>query len=429
MKKSFIGLAVLAFSVAGFFAYMNNVSAGSDGHHDFNGNAWFIWNCRQGSLCRYKITGLTEAVDTGTDITYTTKYIPASDVTAIVDEFNVELNLNGLLDLAASTPANELAPYLFVYDDCIKDDHDNPIAKTCIAGISGINTWSELQTWWDANITDYDDQKNFAIDPTGASSGNNIISTNGDRSFRATIYDDTDYYGISNASSTTELTYYPEFWNTAFFNPAYDVSGTSLESPKIIQSFLLEPKVTLKSDDISSPITSIEVASEGVPATAVTITPKGDGKFDIVFNSNYYDKVVFRVTSGDKSYYAAIARVVVGHDYERNPVLYVPLGDSKEYDLIATYYFADGTEQTYTLEQLGAGEGGKNLEARGYGFRTEDQGKVDLRPTATNRVVGVSYTTAVAGSTADNYKGTLGGSNKGTYFKIENGSFILDITK
>lgn len=427
MKKSFVLLATFTLSVAGFFAFMNNVSAGSNGHHDFNGNAWFVWNC-DGDLCRYKITGLTEAVDTGTDITYTTKYVKSSDVVDINDA-NKKLNLNTLLEQAAGTPANELAPYLFVYDDCINDDHNNPIAKTCITGISSVDTWSGLQTWWDANITDYDEQKNFAIDPTGASSGNNIISTNGDRSFRATIYDDTDYYGISNASSTTDLTYYPEFWNTAFFNPAYDVSGTSLSNPKIIQSFLLEPKVTLKSDDISAPIANIEVASEGVPASAVTITPKGDGKFDIVFNSNYYDKVVFRITSGGNSYYAAIARVVVGHDYERNPVLYVPLGDSKEYDLIATYYFADGTEQTYTLEQLGGGEGGKNLEVRGYGFREEDQGKVDLHPAAANRVVGISYTTAVTGSTIDSYKGTLGGSNKGTYFKYERGSFILDITK
>ena len=202
-----------------------------------------------------------------------------------------------------------------------------------------------------------------------------------------------------------------------------------MENPKIIQSFLLEPKVTLKSDDISDPITSITIASEGVPSTAVTITPKTEGRYDIVFNSNYYDKVVFRVTSGSKSYYVAIARVVVGHDYERNPVLYVPMSDTKEYDLIATYYFADGTEKTFTLEQLGGGEGGKNLAVRGYDFSEKDRGKVNLRPDAPNRVVGISYTTTVSGSTATNYKGTLGGSNKGTYFKYERGSFILDITK
>ncbi|MBQ6127827.1 hypothetical protein IJI69_04015 [Candidatus Saccharibacteria bacterium] len=422
MKKRSVLFAALTITAASFFAFAGIASAEGEGEHTFNGRAWFIWNCDD-DLCRYQITGLTEPTESGEDITYTTKYVKSSDVVDR-DDNTKKLDLNELLNLAAATPANKLAPYLFIYDDCISGAEN-----TCIDSIDSVTTWDGLETWWDANITDYDTQQNFAIDPTGASAGANIISTNGNRKFRATIYDDTDYYGISNASSTTDLTYYPEFWNTAFFNPAYDVSGTSLSNPKIIQSFLLEPKVTLKSDDISAPIANIEVASEGVPASAVTITPKGDGKFDIVFNSNYYDKVVFRITSGGNSYYAAIARVVVGHDYERNPVLYVPLGDSKEYDLIATYYFADGTEQTYTLEQLGGGEGGKNLEVRGYGFREEDQGKVDLHPAATNRVVGISYTTAVTGSTIDSYKGTLGGSNKGTYFKYERGSFILDITK
>ena len=431
MKRLSNFLVALAISTASFLSpiIVPDVFADDPPQHVFNGSAWFIWNC-DGGLCRYKITGLTSpTIDPSTDdITYVTKYIQASGV-ADKDDASKKLNLNALLDLAASTPVNNQtpAPYLFVFDDCIIRS-GTPDTNTCIDGIDGITTWSGFQTWWETNITDYDSQKEFAIDPTGASAGKNIISTNGDRNFRATIYDETDYYGISNASSTTELTFYPSYWNTAFFNPAYDVSETTLENPKVIQSFLLEPQVVLKNDAISGEITSLTVASEGIPAAAVTITKQADNSYKIVFNSNYYDKVVFRVVSGGKSYYVAIARTVVGHDYERNPVLYVPEGDANEYDVIATYYWADGTEKTFTLEKTDVDYGGKNLEVRTYGFKAADAGQVDFRPTG-NPPIGVSYTTARSGSTVTTYEGTLGGSNKGTYFAIQNGSFNLDITK
>ena len=413
--------------------YVSNGGAPDPGdqgpRHVFNGNAWFIWNC-DGGLCRYKITGLTEAYhdEETDDVTYETKYVKASDVKDVNDNTKT-LNLNALLEKEAQTQGDALAPYLFVYDDCILDENDDPIATTCIDGIDEVATWAGLDAWIDSNIDDYDAWQNFAIDPTGASDGANIISTNGDRQFRATIYDETDYYGISNAASTADFTYYPAFWDTGMYNPAYDISGTTVDNPKIIKSFLLEPQVLLTSDDVSSPITNITVASQGVPTGAVTITQPTPGMFKLQFNSNYYDKVVFRVTSGSKTYYVAIARVVVDHDWDRNPILYVPETDNNDYDMIATYYWADGTEKTFVLEQLGAGMGGKNLAIKGYGFKEEDQGKVNLRPDIANPVIGVSYTVTKSGSTAKTYKGTLGGSNKGTYFKVNQGSFIFDITK
>ena len=431
MKKFSPLLAALIFSVASFLlpSLLANAFADEPPQHVFNNKAWFIWNC-DGDLCRYQITGLTSpTINPATDdYTYDTKYIPASEVVDTTDS-SKKLKLNTLLDLASSTPADALAPYLFIFDDCIERD-GNPDVKTCINGIDGITTWSDFQTWWEANIAgDYDTQKEFAIDPTGASDGKNIISTNGDRNFRATIYDETDYYGISNASSTTDLTYYPSYWNPAFFNPAYDVSETTLTNPKVIQSYLLEPQVYLKSDDISAPISSIEIASSGVPASAVTITAQGDGIYKLVFKSRYYDKVVFQITSETgKTYYVAIARTVVGHDYERNPVLYLPEEDENDYDLIATYYWADGTEKSFTLEPQGLDYGGKGLKAIIYSFSESDAGKIDLRP-GPNSPIGVSYTSAMTGSTTQTYKGTLGGSNKGTYFTMSMGKFILDITK
>ena len=426
--KSVLMAAVLA--TMGLLLPVAQVSVYADPapeEHIFNNKAWFVWNC-DGGLCRYQITDLESPDEDPTtgDLTYHTKYIRASDVKDVNDNTKV-LDLNSVLAQAATATQNELSSYLFIFDDCIMRSSGEDV-NTCKKGIDGISTWDGLRTWWDAHITDYDSQREFAIDPTGASAGKNIISTNGDRNFRATIYDETDYYGISNASSTADLTYYPSYWNTTFFNPAYDISETTLANPMIIQSYLLEPQVVLKNDDVSAPIESLTVASEGVPDSAVTITKQGDNSYKIIFNSNYYDKVVFRVVSGGKSYYVAIARTVVGHDYERNPVLYVPTGDTNEYDIIATYYWADGTEKTFTLEQVNSETGGKGLEARIYTFKEADQGQVDFRPDR-NAPTGVTYISAKAGSTVSKYEGTLGGSNKGTYFTINRGSFVIDITK
>lgn len=426
MKKLIKLAAVSAFGLASIFvpqAFPSHAYADGD-NHEFNGKAWFVWNCNDGDLCRFQITGLTEAEINPTtgDVSYDTKYIPASDVT----DGTTTLDLDALLALEAAHPNTRPAPYLFIYDDCLNGG--GTADATCIEGISDLDTWAELEEWWDNHITSYDEQQAFAIDPTGASSGKNIISTNGNRRFRATIYNEDKYYGVSNASTTADLTYYPLYWDTGMFNPAYDVSETTASNPQIIQSFLLEPEVILSSDNISSAITSISIASANVPDRAVTITPLGGGQFKLKFNSSFYDKVVFRITSGAKNYYVGIARTVVGHSieegYERQPVAYVKSTDTSQYDMIATYYFADGSEQTYTLERSHEGNGGKGLKAITY------LSAVQLRPGLPNSPVGVSYTVTKSGSTPANYQGTLGGSNKGTYYKVSNtGSLDLDITK
>lgn len=426
MKKLITLATASVLSLASLFtplAFSNNAYADGE-RHQFNGKAWFVWNCNDGDLCRYQITGLSPAVENPTtgDVTYDTKYISS---TTVIDNTTVPattLDIDALLALEASTPANKLAPYLFIYDDCLGAGDSTDI--TCINGISNLNTWAELEDWWADNITDYDTQQNFAIDPTGASKGNSIISTNGNRMFRATIYKAGSYYGVSNASTTADLTYYPLYWDTGMFNPAYDVSGTTADNPKIIQSFLLEPQVILESDEVSTPITNIIIASADVPVRAVTITSLGGGRFKLQFNSSFYDKVVFRITSGGQNYYVAIARVVVGHSFERQPVAYIPTANTNQYDMIATYYFADGSEQTYNLTRIGEGEGGKGLKTITY------QSAVSLRPGLPNSPIGVSYTVARSGSNTTNYQGTLGGSNKGTYYKVSNtGSLDLDITK
>lgn len=370
-----------------------------------NNTVWFVWKKSNGDLGKYQVTGLTRSVvddQTGL-VTYTTKYIKASDVAA---DF----------DLDAVRQSGE---YLWIWEDAFINNH-----------IADMTTANELAEFLETSgiQNDYDAWKAFAIDPCGASDGNSIISTNGDRAFRATIYDNNEYYGISNASTPQELTYFPGFWDPGFFNPAYDLSKTTVSNPARIQTYLLEPKIVLKNDAISAPIDNIELVSDILPA-AVTITNKNDGSFEIVFNCNYYENVEFKVTSGGKTYYLMIDRVTVNcfrnEENKAGVELYVPDGDANDYEIIETWYFKDGSEMQCNLTAEGTYQGGVNIQARSY-VRTEaENAKINLRPDSSNVPTGVLYTVVKSGSTAEEYKGTLSGSGKGTYFSYNEGRFTL----
>ena len=392
-------------------------SAHSDPERPFSGTAWFVWDC-DGNLCKSEITGINRATEIENGmIAYDTRYIPASEVSDNGRTVNIK-------------ELNESGHYYWVWAD-----GDNSQGTPAISTIpADKDTWAKFSTWFNDNFEGeghYDALRDFAIDPTGAESGNSIISTNGDRTFRATIYDADAYFGISNASNPNELEYYPAFWDPAFFNPAYDVSGTSLENPKVIQAYLLEPKITIRNDVVSSAISSISVASSDIPAAAVSITKNAsDGSFDIVFNSNYFDKVVFQATSSTgKTYYFALARVTFAHFWGVD-ALFIPEGVTIKYDVRATYVLSDGTTESFNLEaDRDENYGGKGLKMIAYGVPEEYADLIDFSPESENAPTDVYYTVVKTGSTSTTYSGTLAGSGTGTHYSISRGNYELDITK
>lgn len=370
--------------------------------NSFDGSAWFIWNCN-GNFCKKKLTGLREAVvkeENGTmTIEYETNYFKASEIQDGVNTLNIS-NLKS-------------TDYYW-------------IDSNAISRLDGKTTWSEVTSYING-IEDYEELKALAYDPCGAENGNNSISTNGDRTFRATIYDDSKYYGITNASKPSDLTYYPSFWDSGMFNPAKDISETSFSNPAIIEAYLLEPKIILTSDSISNKIDKIELASSISPS-AVSIRKTSTGIFEIKFHSNYYDRVVFKVTSGSNTYYVMIARTTIQFDRDGASV-FVPTTSREDYDVLATYYFKDGTSRKVILEYSSSEEGGIGINVKHYKLSTLDARYVDLGPTSTNEPIGVSYTVVKSGSTKTNYKGTLSGSGKGTYFSIFEGNAVPDYTE
>ena len=385
---------------------------------DFDGTAWFVWNCADGQICRYQLTELEPAIlhededHRVTEIEYITKYVPAASVIDV--DAKATLNINALLSLVKLSIGSEpFENYYFVWSGQIDR-------------ISALTTWSAFKDYWAENFLGeehYDDLRAFAIDPTGASDGNNIISTNGDRTFRATLYDAEDYYGITNASKPSDLTYYPSFWDVTFFNPAIDISDTSLENPAVLLSYLLEPTVILESDSVSSAISSIEIA-DGTPAGAVTITKDG-GKFTLTFNSNYYDKVTFKVTSSDgKTYYLMIGRIAI----DRNGSLYVPTGDTSEYEVRAHVTTLDGTEYDFLLERAAEDDdnGGQNLELRAYSISDADVEKIVMAENDPKSPVKAVFTVTKTGSTSTHFAGALAGSGKGTGYIFERGNPTFD---
>lgn len=378
----------------------------------FSGKVWFFWNCN-GNFCKQKLTGLNPATfneSTG-DLVYDTNYIPAHRISD-----------NGNSPDVASL--NKTGAYLWVWET----PGDTTVAQN-------LTTWGDFQAYFKrvAPESDYDALKAYAIDPTGAQSGNNSLNTNGDRAFRATIYGD-GYYGVTNASMPSDLTYYPSFWDKAFFNPAYDISGTSIDNPAVIQTYLLEPVITLESDISSSPIRNIEIA-DSTPASAVSITRDG-GSFTITFNSNYYDHTIFKVTDySEHTHYFMLGRITV----DRDGNLFVPTTDDTEYEVYGTYTLENGTRLFLQLERNTPSDtsGGQNLDLRAYKLKAGDSGKVNYRPDSANAIKKVVFTVVKASENIaddkpsatymDFYQGTLAGSGRGTGYVIgSNGQISFD---
>lgn len=398
----------------------------------FTGKIWFFWNCN-GGFCKQLITGITGTEDnedpfTGQHtFTYHTKYVNQNTLddggkTPNVAALNSsDDNYRIIWEVPGNTPANDATIDTWAKYIAWENSQLTPgTVKTCTNG--------EGQSYqYDPT---YDALKRLRIDPTGASKGKNIISTNGDRAFRLTIYDPANYYGVTNAAQPDDLTYWPDFWDQGMFNPAYDVSGTTADAPQTMQAYLLSDTVTLSADAVSAPIEGIETANEA-DARVVNITHTG-GTWNIQFKSNYYDKVVFKITAGGKSYYLQINRLnilaTLPDDHDPAGIrpagarVYTPATDTGNYDVVATYYLANGSTKTVTLEKSGNKQNaGKNLVAQFY--KVPESAGINFAYGSMPR--GVSLTVVRAGSTPTNYQGTLAGSGRGVYYTFDQGGAIF----
>ena len=370
---------------------------------DFSGNAYFVWRGADDKICAHLVTGLDESKNTGTsgEPAYKIIYIPVSEVKDDVtgEAYNISNN-----------------DYYWMWD-------------TSLEAIKEYSNYTEMNEDFERNENL---KRDLAIDPTGAVNGASTVCTNGNRDFRATIYADT-FEGLDFSVNPNDYTYFPDFWDSVFASNTVDISGSTAENPSVYESFLLEPTVHFSTaDNSANAITGIKALD--VPAGAVAITGDATNGYDIKFNSNFFDSVVFEITSASENYYLEIVRTALQvHDNfgpdmtEPGKViasLYYDEGqDYRSYEVYATIYNSDGTTTMkkaeaveIDMDNLGnpmpAGtyvwEAGKGLKYSNFAVEVSDD------------VVGVAFNVVEAGAlSGESYGGSYLGSGIGAYYDIE----------
>ena len=369
----------------------------------FSGNAYFVWRGADDKICAHLVTGLDESKNTGTsgEPAYKIIYIPVSGVKDDVTGEAYDISNND---------------YYWMWD----------------TSLEAIGEYSNYTAMNEAFERDENLKRALAIDPTGAVNGASTVCTNGNRDFRATIYADT-FEGLDFSVNPNDYTYFPDFWDSVFASNTVDISGSTAENPSVYESFLLEPTVHFSTaDNSANAITGIKALD--VPAGAVAITGDATNGYDIKFNSNFFDSVVFEITTASENYYLEIVRTALQvHDNfgpdmtEPGKViasLYYDEGqDYRSYEVYATIYNSDGTTTMkkaeaveIDMDNLGnpipAGtyvwEAGKGLKYSNFAVEVSDD------------VVGVAFNVVEAGAlSGESYGGSYLGSGIGAYYDIE----------
>lgn len=372
---------------------------------DFSGKAYFVWRGADDKICAHLVEGLDESKNTGTgdESAYKIIYIPVSEVKDDVPNGSGE---------AYSISNND---YYWMWD----------------TSLEAIGEYASYTAMNEAFERDENLKRTLAIDPTGAVNGASTVCTNGNRDFRATIYADT-FEGLDFSVNPNDYTYFPDFWDSVFASNTVDISGSTAENPAVYESFLLEPTVHFSTaSNSANAITGIKALD--VPAGAVEITGDSASGYDIKFNSNFFDNVVFEITTASGNYYLKIARVALQvHDNfgpgmteagKVTAILYYDENeDYKSYEVYATIYNSDGT----TMKKAEAVE--IDMDSMGNimppGTYTREAGKglkySNFAVEVSTDVVGVAFNVVEAGAlSGESYGGSYLGSGIGAYYDIE----------
>ncbi|MCR5754261.1 MAG: hypothetical protein K6G30_05530 [Acetatifactor sp.] len=375
--------------------------AGGENHREFNGVMFFIWKGSNDSLCVHRIEGLQGRAAMGGVESFPMNYIPLSTVR---DDTTGEAFVIGNRDLAWVWEENE--------------EH-----------LSHFDNFTDLVTWIDTEL-DEQQKRDFIADPCGAGDGAATVCTNGDRTFRATIYDETKFEGIAFSPLEEQYTYFPNYWDPTFFSNVVDITDTTADRPAEYGTFLLEPTLHFwKADNSIGDI--IGVRAIGVPSGAVDIQ-QNESVFDVEFASNFYDDVTFEIQTATKNYYVKLNRSALsayddfGPGTTDNHVIAELLYDEHEsyndYDVYATLNYADGStvirkaeaseiQYEYNGDRVPSGtyesEGGKGLKFADFAIE------------CTSDLVSVSFNVTRHGAlSGDTYGGSYCGSEKGVTYTV-----------
>ncbi|MBR6073275.1 MAG: hypothetical protein IKP76_03020 [Bacilli bacterium] len=365
----------------------------------FDGSAVAVWSCGD-EICYHVFTSLSNSE---------VNYIKATDVSD-------DRNPSKKFDVHAK---NKFFAVKEVFDQRKAEIDNNTVKIEDLIGPDGIDYM-----------------------PVGEPIENNALVAYGNREFKAIIYGD-DFKGVS-IGDLSELDYYPRNWNDWFLRrETYDMGGTTKDNPVEIDTVLLQKKINLKLQTNLNNYTVTKIEALDVPDDAVTITKKSNGSYDFEFTSNYYDKVVFKITTSDnKEQYIYINRrttdpwirtdngkegIVVETFFDRNKTY-------KDLDVIAKIVYKDGSSKVVHLDaEKGLDDGlgnyiddyevdeqtsGDASQPKGKGMKRANfvysMSKADLK-----KVENIYINVEFKGSTSTVFAGNFVGSGKGDVIEMK----------
>lgn len=370
---------------------------------EFDGIAYFVWQGAGDTLCVHKITGLEASRSDGEKISFDIIYIPVSEVK---DDNTGEPFVIGNKN------------YFWAWSSAEQFIEDN--SSSYSAFVEAIDNFS------------YDEKRSTLIDPCGAVDGESTVCTNGDRTFRATIYADSTFEGVAFSQNENDYAYFPSFWDNVFFTNTVDISGTSEEDPAIYEAFLLEP--TIHFGEVARSVDAFTgVRALNVPDGAVTITGNATNGYDIEFASNFFDNVVFEITTANGNYYLQIVRTAIqvfdiaGPEVENTKIVakvFYDEGESySDYEVYATIHYADGSVsiQKTSVSEITDDGLGNTLPAGTYEMEAGKGLKcAEYSIPAAEDIVGIDFNAVKSGALLGNtYGGSYFGSENGVYYDVE----------
>ena len=273
---------------------------------------------------------------------------------------------------------------------------------------------------------DYLIGEQIALNPIRGINANTSKSHMGGMNFRFIIYSE-GYMGLK----LKNLDYNPDFIGGLFYEDHFDLGLTTKDKPAIIQTSMLNKEIEIEKTEVGTPFKSVKALD--VTDKAVEVTNRGDGIFKIKFNSNYYDRVIFEVTTVDnETGYMMIARDSLNisfmgqHREKIQATLYYAKENSyKDYQVVANIIYKNGSSTTKVLDAVKDAEHDTNRDQ--YQYETiGDAAMMDNSKLKkcqfvidNNENINKVYFTVVkkgATTVIDTYKGTYAGSKSGIEF-------------
>lgn len=419
----------------------------------FDGRAYLIWSCEDGGICMHYFDDIPDFNDGNS------KFYKDTEITddrtreqfsldaeykgwATPDRFNdwVEAykaykNIDGDIDwdtvnpedmLGEPTDMREYEQQAIEAGACTTQGVVEEDFHACVDQyIAGLGVWNSR----------------VQLQPLGEPEYNNAYVSYGDRNFKVVVYNE-NYKGIT-IGDLDELNYYPSQWNNVFLKrDQYDISDTTKESATVIDTILLEKKITIREvtdKNGRTPINNFQITNIealDVPEGAVTIN-KVNSEWEIEFSSNYYDNVTFKVTDseGEISYFN-IKRTTIDCWIRNGNIITAEFFFDRQksytdFDLTAKIIYKNGSEKNIKLEAVKRIDDGLGNITEEYEVDEENPqygpaGKglkksvfeYNLQDGEAQTIQDIYVFAEFKGSTDTNYAGAFSGSGKGVLANI-----------